>query len=90
VGTSDAVTKKLQLIDEKKAIPVWGSFDVVAKVTASTREELRDVIRKKIRTIDNIRTTMSLMVTESQTLLITILRMRHERSPILFIGNDSK
>ena len=68
VGTSDAVTKKLQLIDEvKDAITVWGSFDVVAKVTASTSEELRDVIRKKIRTIDNIRTTMSLMVTESQT-----------------------
>ena len=44
-----------------------GSFDVVANVTASTREELRDVIRKKIRTIDNIRTTMTLMVTESQT-----------------------
>ena len=68
VGTSDTVTKKLQLIDEiKEAIPVWGSFDVVAKVTASTREELRDAIRKKIRTTDNIRTTMSLMVTESQT-----------------------
>jgi len=68
VGTSDTVIKKLQLIDEiKEAIPVWGSFDVVAKVTASTREELRDAIRKKIRTTDNIRTTMSLMVTESQT-----------------------
>jgi len=56
------------LIDEiKEPIPVWGSFDVVANVTASTREEQRDVIRKKIRTTDNIRTTMSLMVTESQT-----------------------
>ena len=84
VGTSDAVTKKLQLIDKvKDAISVWGSFDVVAKVTASTR----DVIRKKIRTTDNIRTTMSLMVTENQTWLITILRMYHKRSPTLFIGN---
>ena len=68
VGTTDAVIKKLQLMDEiKEAIPVWGLFDVVAKVTASTKEELRDAIRKKIRTTDNIRTTMSLMVTESQT-----------------------
>ena len=68
VETLDAVTKKLQLIDEvKDAITVWGSFDVVAKVTASTREELRDVIRKKIRTTDNIRTTSTLMVAESQT-----------------------
>ena len=64
VGTTDGVTKKLQLIDEIiEAIPVWGAYDVVAKVTASTREELRDAIRKKIRTTDNIRTTMSLMVT---------------------------
>ncbi len=68
MGTSDTVTKKLQLIDEiKEVTPVWGSFDVVAKVTSSTKEELRDTIRKKIRTTDNIRTTMSLMVTESQT-----------------------
>ncbi len=68
VGTTDTVTKKLQLIDEiKEAIPVWGAYDVVAKATASTREELRDAIRKKIRTTDNIRSTMSLMVTESQT-----------------------
>jgi len=68
VGTSDTVTKKLQLIDEvKDAIPVWGVYDVVAKVTASTKEEVRDAIRKKIRATDNIRTTMSLMVTESQT-----------------------
>jgi len=63
VGTSDTVTKKLQLIDEIKEItPVWGSFDVVAKVTASTKEELRDAIRKKIRNIVNIRTTSTLMV----------------------------
>ncbi len=68
VGTTDKVTKKLQMIDEiKEVTPVWGSFDVVAKVTLSTKEELRDAIRKKIRTTDNIRTTMSLMVDESQT-----------------------
>jgi len=68
VATTDTVTKKLQLIDEiKEVIPVWGDYYVVAKVTASTKEELRYTIRKKIRTTDNIRTTMSLMVTESQT-----------------------
>ncbi len=65
---SDTVTKKLQMINEiNEATPVWGAYDVIAKVTAPTKEELRDAIRKKIRTTDNIRTTMSLMVTESQT-----------------------
>jgi len=67
VGTTDAVTKKLQIIDEIKEVTPGESFNVVAKVTASTKEELRDAIRKKIRTTDNIRTTMSLMVTKSQT-----------------------
>ncbi len=68
VGTTDKVIKKLQMMDEiKEVIPVWGLFDVVAKVSASTKEELRDAIRKKIRTTDNIRKTMSLMVIESQT-----------------------
>ncbi len=68
VGTTDKVIKKLQMINEiKEVTPVWGSYDVIAKVTAPKKEELRDAIRKKIRTTDNIRTTMSLMVTESQT-----------------------
>ncbi len=68
VGTTDKVIKKLQMINEiKEVTPVWGAYDVIAKVTAPTKEELRDAIRKKIRTTDNIRTTMSLMVTESQT-----------------------
>ncbi len=68
VGTIDKVIKKLQMINEiNEATPVWGAYDVIAKVTASTKEELRDAIRKKIRTTDNIRTTNSLMVTESQT-----------------------
>ncbi len=68
VGTTDKVIKKLQMINEiKEVTPVWGSYDVIAKVIAPTKEELRDAIRKKIRTTDNIRTTNSLMVTESHT-----------------------
>ncbi len=68
VGTTDKVIKKLQMINEiKEVTPVWGSYDVIAKVTSPTKEELRDAIRKKIRTTDNIRTTNSLMVTESHT-----------------------
>ncbi len=66
VGTTDKVIKKLQMINEiKEVTPVWGAYDIIAKVTAPTKEELRDAIRKKIRTTDNIRTTNSLMVTES-------------------------
>ncbi len=68
IGTTDKVIKKLQMINEiNEVTPVWGTYDIVTKITAPTREEQRDTIRKKIRTTDNIRTTNSLMVTESYT-----------------------
>ena len=68
VGTTDEVVKKLQTINEiNEATSVWGSYDIVTKITAPTTEALRDTIRQKIRTTDNVRTTVSLMVTESKT-----------------------
>ncbi len=68
VGTTDKVVKKLQMINEiKEATPVWGAYDIVTKITAPTTEALRDTIRQKIRTTDNVRTTVSLMAFESKT-----------------------
>jgi len=68
VGTTDTVTKKLQLIDEiKEVVPVLGAYDVVVKITAPTTEALKDTIRQKVRTTDNVRTTVTLTLVESQT-----------------------
>ncbi len=68
VGTTDKVVKKLQMINEiNEVAPVWGAYDIVTKITTPTTEVLRDTIRQKIRTTDNVRTTVSLMVTESKT-----------------------
>ena len=67
VGTTDKVVKKLQMINEiNEVTSVWGSYDIVTKITAPTTEALRDTIRQKIRTTDNVRTTVSLMVTEAK------------------------
>jgi len=68
VGTTDKVVKKLQTINEiNEATSVWGAYDIVTKITAPTTEALRDTIRQKIRTTDNVRTTVSLMAFESKT-----------------------
>jgi len=68
IGTTDKVVKKLQMINEiNEATPVWGAYDIVTKITAPTTEALRDTIRQKIRTTDNVRTTVSLMAVESKT-----------------------
>ncbi len=67
-GTTGTVTKKIQMIYEiKEVTPVWGAYDIIIKITAPTMEILKDTIRQKIRTADNVRTTVSLLLTESTT-----------------------
>ena len=67
-GTTDKVTKKLQMIDEiKEASPMFGAYDIIIKIAAPTMEALKDTIRQKIRTTDYVRITVSLLLTESTT-----------------------
>jgi len=68
-GTTDTVTKKLQMMDEiKEVILVWGAYDLVTKITAPTMETLK-TIKQKIRTTNNVRMTVTLLLTESKTAL---------------------
>ncbi len=59
------------LMDELKTIPnvkqvtgVMGSYDVIAKLEASSNEEIKDIV-SKIRNL-KVRTTLTLTVIESQ------------------------
>ena len=63
MGSEQHVIKKLLMIDEIKDVNrVWGAYDVVIKVVGSTSDAVREIIQEKIRMIDGIRTTVSLMV----------------------------
>jgi len=67
-GTTGTVTKKLQMIDEiKEVTPVWGAYDLVTKITSPTMDVLNETIMQKIRTADNVRMTVCLLLTESTT-----------------------
>ncbi len=68
-GTTDTVTKNLQMMDEIKEVTlVWGAYDLVTKITAPTMETLK-TIKQKIRTTNNVRMTVTLLLTESTTAL---------------------
>jgi len=68
-GTTDTVTKKLQMMDEIKEVTlVWGAYDLVTKITAPTIETLK-TIKQKIRTTNNVRMTVTLLLTEGTTAL---------------------
>ena len=62
-GSEQHVIEKLLMIDEIKDVNrVWGAYDVVIKVVGSTSDAVREIIQEKIRMIDGIKKTYSLIV----------------------------
>ncbi len=62
-GSEQHVIEKLLMIDEIKDVNrVWGAYDVVVKVVGPTSVAVREIIKEKIRMIDGIKTTYSLIV----------------------------
>ena len=57
------VLKKVKAIEGvKEAGMVYGVFDIVAKVTTETMDQLRQIITYKIRMLPNVLTTNTLLV----------------------------
>ena len=63
-GLQDEVIQELSAIDEvKNAYFVHGAFDIVAKIEALTSEKLKDTIAWKVRNIERISSTQTLLIT---------------------------
>ena len=63
IGSEQHVIKNLLRIDEIKDVNrVWGAYDVVVKIIGPTSDAVKEIIKEKIRVIDGIKTTVSLMV----------------------------
>ena len=64
-GRDSQVLDKLKGIENvKEACLTYGAYDIVAKVEAETREKLEEVITGKVRKLDNIRSTLTMVVVE--------------------------
>jgi DNA-binding Lrp family transcriptional regulator len=60
-----------ETISKLKAVPgvieaseVNGVYDIIIKITSDNLDNLKDTIRRRIRTIDTIRSTMTLVAVE--------------------------
>ena len=63
MGSEQHVIEKLLMINEIEDVNrVWGAYDVVIKVVGPTSDAVRKIIQEKIRMMDGIRTTVSLMI----------------------------
>ncbi len=62
-GSEQQVIEKLLMNDEINEVnQVWGAYDIVVKVVGPTSDAVRELITGKIRMIEGIKTTSSLIV----------------------------
>ncbi|MEM2226157.1 MAG: Lrp/AsnC ligand binding domain-containing protein [Candidatus Bathyarchaeia archaeon] len=66
IGAEDVVLKELKKMPNvKEAYLVYGVYDIVAKVEAESMDKLRETITWKIRRLDKVRSTLTMIVIES-------------------------
>ena len=67
LGFEEDTISQLKTIDEVKEVQgTFGAYDIVAKVESDDVTKLRDAIAWKIRKLDRVRSTLTLMVISSQ------------------------
>jgi len=67
IGSEESVISQLKEIDLVKEVHgTFGAYDVLVVVEADTVESLRDIIIWKIRKIEKIRSTLTMMVIKGQ------------------------
>jgi len=59
-----ATLKKLDSVVE--IFPVYGVYDLVAKIQAETMEKLKDLVTWKIRSLSNVRSTITMLILEDK------------------------
>ncbi|MGI0008041.1 MAG: Lrp/AsnC ligand binding domain-containing protein [Nitrosopumilaceae archaeon] len=65
IGEEESVKDQLQSIEGVKDVQqTFGAYDIVIKVELPTAEKLRDIIAWKIRKIQEIRSTLTMMSAE--------------------------
>lgn len=63
IGAEQEVLKELREIPEvKEAYMVYGVYDIIARVETETMQKLKDTISWKIRRLDKVRSTLTMIV----------------------------
>ena len=68
LGSEEVIIEQLKTLDGVVEVHgTFGAYDILAKIESATVEVLRETITLKIRKIDKIRSTLTLMGIEVQT-----------------------
>jgi len=65
IGSEDEVVTELRKIGNvKESYVVYGVYDIVAKVEADSMDKLKEIVTWKIRRLDKVRSTLTMIVVE--------------------------
>ena len=68
LGSEESIIQELKNLDGVIEVHgTFGAYDILAKIESPTVDVLRETITRKIRKIDQIRSTLTLMGIEGQT-----------------------
>ncbi len=68
LGSEESVISQIKSIEGVKEVHgTFGAYDILVKIESDRVESLREVITWKIRKIEHIRSTLTLMGIEGQT-----------------------
>ena len=68
LGSEESIIQQLKsLLGVVEVHGTFGAYDILAKIESSTVEDLRETITWKIRKIEQIRSTLTLMGIEGQS-----------------------
>jgi DNA-binding Lrp family transcriptional regulator len=63
----ESVVESLEKLDAVVEIfPVYGVYDVVAKIQAETMEKLKGIVTWKVRSLDDVRSTITMLILEDK------------------------
>ena len=63
---AEIIEELKHLSDVKEAHEIFGAYDILVKVESDSVEHLNDVITGKIRKLNRVRSTLTLIVPEKQ------------------------
>ena len=63
----ERVVKILEKLDAVvEVFPVYGVYDVIAKIKAETMEKLKEIVTWKVRSLDEVRSTITMLILEEK------------------------
>ena len=63
-GETEVIEALKKLENVKEAYMVYGVYDIIAKAEAESMEKLKEIITWKIRRLDKVRSTLTMIVME--------------------------